>query len=124
MAIIYPWWLNERFMISGHHYWEPIEKTMIAIDNVQALSPESLFDLLKTEFPAYVNEQLGSNLAVEFAHVADIVNISFPEIIDGNAYTITVGDKNLEITDHTTDGTYNTELLEQHLMEFLTLRAG
>lgn len=93
---------------------------MIAIDNVQPLSPESLFDLLKTEFPAYVNEQLGSNLAVEFAHVADIVNISFPEVIEGNAYTITVGGNSLELTDHTTDGTYNTELLEQHLMEFLT----
>ncbi|MBE9601386.1 hypothetical protein [Pedobacter sp. MC2016-24] len=97
---------------------------MIAIDNVQPLSPESLFELLKTEFPAYVNEQLGSNLVVEFAHVADIVNISFPEIIDGNAYTITVGDNSLELTDHTTEGTYNTELLEQHLMEFLTLKAG
>ncbi|ALL08769.1 hypothetical protein AQ505_12465 [Pedobacter sp. PACM 27299] len=97
---------------------------MIAIDNVQPLSPESLFELLKMEFPAYVNEQLGSNLAVEFARVADIVNISFPEIIDGNAYTITVGDNSLELTDHTTDGTYNTELLEQHLMEFLTLKAG
>jgi len=97
---------------------------MIAIDNVQPLSPESLFELLKTEFPAYVNEQLGSNLVVEFAHVADIVNISFPEIIDGNAYTITVGDNSLELTDHTTEGTYNTALLEQHLMEFLTLKAG
>lgn len=97
---------------------------MIAIDNVQPLSPESLFELLKTEFPAYVNEQLGSNLAVEFAHVADIVNIGFPEIIDGNAYTITVGENSLQLTDHTTDGTYNTELLEQHLTEFLTLKAG
>jgi len=99
-------------------------KPMITIDNVQPLSPESLFDLLKTEFPAYVNEQLGSNLAVEFAHVADIVNISFPEIIDGNAYTITVGDNSIELTDHTIDGTYSTELLEQRLMEFLTLKAG
>jgi hypothetical protein len=111
-------------MISGHHYWKLMGKPMIAIDNVQPLSPESLFDLLKTEFPAYVNEQLGSNLAVEFAHVADIVNISFPEIIDGNAYTITVAENSLELTDHTTDGTYNTELLEQHLMEFLTLKAS
>lgn len=97
---------------------------MIAIDNIQPLNPESVFDLLKTEFPGYVNEQLGSNLAMEFAHVADIVNISFPEIIDGNAYTITVGDNSLELTDHTTDGTYNTELLEKHLIEFLTLKAG
>lgn len=97
---------------------------MITIDNVQPLSPESLFELLKTEFPAYVNEQLGSNLVVEFAHVANIVNISFPEVIDGNAYTITVGENNLEVTDHTTEGTYNTELLEQHLKEFLTLKAS
>lgn len=97
---------------------------MIAINNVQPLSPESLFDLLKTEFPAYVNEHLGSNISVEFAHVSDIINISFPEVIDGNAYTITVGDDSLELSDHTTEGTYNTELLEQHLVEFLTLKAG
>ena len=97
---------------------------MISINNVQPLSSESLFELLKTEFPAYINEQLRSNLAIEFAHVSGIVNISFPEIIDGNAYTITVGDNSLEITDHTTEGTYNTELLEQHLVDFLTLKAG
>jgi hypothetical protein len=97
---------------------------MISIHNVQPLSPESLFDLLKTEFPAYVNEQLGSNVSVEFAHVSDIINISFPEVIEGNAYTITVGDNSLELTDHTTEGTYNTELLEQHLVSFLTLKAG
>jgi len=97
---------------------------MIAINNVQPLSPERLFDLLKTEFPAYVNEQLGSNVSVEFAHVSDIINISFPEVIEGNAYTITVGDNSLELTDHTTEGTYNTELLEQHLVSFLTLKAG
>lgn len=97
---------------------------MISINNVQPLSPESLFDLLKTEFPAYINEQLGSNLAVEFAHVSDIVNISFPEIIEGNAYTLTVTEQTIDITDHTTEGTYNTALLEQHLVEFLTLKAG
>jgi hypothetical protein len=96
----------------------------MTINNVQPLSPEELFDILKTEFPAFVNEQLGSNLAVEFAHVSGIINISFPEIIDGNAYTITINDENLEVIDHTTEGTYNTELLEQHLEEFLTLKAG
>ena len=111
--------------ILGHYYWMLMKKKhMISINNVQPLSPESLFDLLKTEFPAYVNEKLGSNLAVEFAHVSDIVNVSFPEIIEGNAYTVTVGDNSLELTDHTTEGTYNTELLEQHLVEFLTLKAG
>jgi hypothetical protein len=97
---------------------------MISINNVQPLSPEALFDLLKTEFPTYVNEQLGSNITVEFAHVSDIVNISFPEVIDGNAYTLTVTEESIEVTDHTTEGNYNTELLEQHLVEFLTLKAG
>ncbi len=97
---------------------------MITINNVQPLSPEALFDLLKTEFPAYVNEQLGSNLDVEFAHVADIINISFPEVIEGNAYTLIVSEDNIDVTDHTTESTYNTELLEQHLIEFLTSKAG
>jgi len=97
---------------------------MISINNIQPLSPESLFNILKTEFPAYVNEQFGSNLSVEFAHVSNIINISFPEVIDGNAYTIRVADNSLELTDHTTEGTYNSELLEQHLLSFLTLKAG
>jgi len=97
---------------------------MTSINNVQPLSPEVLFDILKTEFPAYVNELLGSNLTVEFAHVSDIINISFPEIIEGNAFTLTVGDDNIEVTDHTTEGTYNTELLKQHLTEFTTLKAN
>jgi hypothetical protein len=97
---------------------------MISINNVQPLSPEALFDLLKTDFPAYLNEQLGSNVTVEFAHVSDIINISFPEVIEGNAYTLTVGDETIEVTDHTTESTYNTELLEQHLIEFLTIKAG
>lgn len=97
---------------------------MISINNVQPLSSESLFDLLKTEFPTYVNEKLGSNLAVEFAHVSDIVNISFPEVIEGNAYTLTVTQNTIDVTDHTTGGSYNTELLEEHLITFLTLKAG
>lgn len=97
---------------------------MISINNVQPLSPEALFDLLKTEFPAYVNELLGSNLTVEFAHVADVINITFPEIIEGNAYSLTVSEDSIEITDHTTGGSYNTELLEQHLTDFLTQKAG
>jgi hypothetical protein len=97
---------------------------MIPIKNVQSLSSENLFNVLKTDFPAYVNEQLGSNLTVEFAHVADIINISFPEIIEGNAYTLTVEDNEIQITDHTIEDSYNTELLEQHLQEFLVLKTA
>jgi hypothetical protein len=97
---------------------------MIPIKNIQSLSSENLFNVLKTDFPAYVNEQLGSNLTVEFAHVADIINISFPEIIEGNAYTLTVEDDEIQITDHTIEDSYNTELLEQHLQEFLVLKTA
>ncbi|RZL18105.1 MAG: hypothetical protein EOO89_05795 [Pedobacter sp.] len=97
---------------------------MTPIKNIQSLDSESLFGILKTDFPAYVNEQLGSNLTVEFAHVADIINISFPEIIEGNAYTLTVEDDEIQITDHTIEDSYNTELLEQHLQEFLVLKTG
>lgn len=97
---------------------------MKAINNVQPLNAAQLTDILKTELPAFIDERLGSNLAIEVEHVSDFVNISFPEIIDGNAYTITVDDSILEITDHTTEGSYNAELLGQHLEEFLTLKAG
>lgn len=97
---------------------------MVPIKNIQSLSSENLFNVLKTDFPAYVNEQLGSNLTVEFAHVADIINISFPEIIEGNAYTLTVEDDEIQITDHTIEDSYNTELLEQHLQEFLILKTA
>jgi hypothetical protein len=96
---------------------------MISINNVQPLSAEALFDLLKTEFPVYLNDLLGSNLTIEFAHVSDIINISFPEVIEGNAYTLTVNDDSIEMTDHTADGTYNAELLAQNLTEFITLKA-
>jgi len=97
---------------------------MKSINNVQPLTATELTDVLKTEFPAFINERLGSNLAVEFAHVSDFVNISFPEVIDGNAFTITVGESDLAITDHTTEGTYNAELLEEHLVAFLEMKAG
>lgn len=97
---------------------------MTSIDNLQPLSPQALFDLLKTEFPGYINEWLGSNLTIEFAHVFDVINITFPEIMEGNAYTLSVSDNNIEITDHTIEGTYNTELLEKHLIEFLILKAS
>lgn len=97
---------------------------MIAIENVQPLDAAQLTDLLKTGFAAFINDKLRSNLVVEFAHVSDFVNVSFPEVIEGNAYTITVGGDKLELTDHTTTGNYNTDLLEEHLVAFLRLKAG
>ena len=97
---------------------------MISIKNVQPLSPEALFNLMKKEFSDYMNTALGSNLSIEFAHVYDVINIVFPEIIEGNAFTLIVSDEAIEITNNAADQDYNTELLEEHLVEFLTLKAG
>jgi hypothetical protein len=97
---------------------------MTAINNIQPLSPEAVFDLLKVEFSEYVNNALGSNLSVEYAHVADIVNISFPEVIEGTVFTLTVSEDSIEISKNETEGDYNTDLLEEQLNEFLTVKAG
>lgn len=97
---------------------------MTTIKNIQPLSPEAVFDLLKTDFSAYVNQALGSNLSVEFAHVADIVNVSFPEVVEGTVFTLTVSDDHIEVSKNETEGDYNTDLLEEQLNEFLTVKAG
>ena len=97
---------------------------MTAINNIQPLSPESIFNLLKVEFSDYVNQALGSNLSVEYAHVADIVNISFPEVMEGTVFTLTVSDEQIEVSKNETEGDYNTDLLEEQLNEFLTAKAG
>ena len=97
---------------------------MISIKNVQPLSPEALFDLMKKEFSEYINTALGSNLSVDYAHVYDVINVLIPEVVDGNAFTVIVSDEAIEVTNNANDADYNTELLEQHLVEFLTLKAG
>lgn len=97
---------------------------MTTIKNIQPLSPEAVFDLLKVEFSEYVNEALGSNLSVEYAHVADIVNISFPEVIEGTVFTLTISEDDIEVSKNEVEGDYNTDLLEQHLNEFLAVKAG
>ena len=97
---------------------------MATINNVKPLSAEKLFDLLKTEFADYINEKLGSNLAIEYAHVYDVINVLFPEVIEGPALTITVTDEELTVTVQATGSGYNTDLLEENLLGFLELKAG
>jgi hypothetical protein len=97
---------------------------MATIKNVKPLSAEKLFDLLKTEFADYINEKLGSNLAIEYAHVYDVINVMFPEVIEGPALTITVTDDELIVSIQTIDSDYNTDLLEEHLIGFLSIQAG
>jgi hypothetical protein len=97
---------------------------MATINNVKPLSAEKLFDLLKTEFADYINEKLGSNLAIEYAHVYDVINVLFPEVIEGPALTITITDEELTVTVQATGSGYNTDLLEENLLGFLELKAG
>jgi hypothetical protein len=97
---------------------------MATIKNIKPLSSEKLFDLLKTEFADYINEKLGSNLAIDFAHVFDVINVLFPEVIEGPALTITVNDEEIIVSVQTNDSDYNTDLLEENLIGFLTIQAG
>jgi hypothetical protein len=92
---------------------------METIKNVQPLSAEKLFDLLKKEFPAYVDAKLDSSLAVDFAHVYDTINVLFPEVIEGTALTIIVTDDEISVTKNSTESEYNTEVLEAQLVAFL-----
>jgi hypothetical protein len=52
---------------------------MITIKNIQPLSAEGLFDLLKKDFTFNLNIPLSANMIIDYAHVSDIVNIRFPE---------------------------------------------
>ena len=97
---------------------------MATTKNVQPLSAEKLFDLLKTDFADYINDKLGSNLAIDYAHVYDEINILFPEVIEGPALNITVTDDELTITVIATNSDYNTTLLEENLIAFLEEKAG
>ena len=53
-----------------------------------------------------------------------MINISFPEIIEGTVFTLIVSDVAIEVSGNEVEGDYNTELLEQHLNEFLISKAG
>lgn len=97
---------------------------MATIKNVQPLSAEKLFDLLKTGFADYINSKLGSNLSIEYAHVFNEINISFPEVIEGPALNIAVTDVELTVTLLATGSDYNANLLEEHLIGFLEQQAS
>jgi len=97
---------------------------MTTIKNVKALGAEKLFALLKTEFADFINAKLGSNLAIEYAHVYDVINVSFPEVIEGPALTITVTGDDLAVSVMAAESNYNIELLEEHLCGFLEEHAG
>ena len=97
---------------------------MTTINNVQPLDAEALFHILKSDFANNVNNKLSSSLSVEYAHVYDVINVYFPEIIEGTVFTITVNENEIELTNNGDKTEYNTDLLEQHLSEFLIERCS
>lgn len=96
---------------------------MTIIKNIQPLSAESLYHELKKEFPTYINGKLDSELTIDFAHVYDVINVYFPEVLADVVMTITVTLNEIMISDHTKKSDFNTELLEKYLIEFIKLKA-
>jgi hypothetical protein len=92
---------------------------MTTIKNIQPLKAEELYHLLKKEFTTYVDEKMDSSLNIEYAHVYDIINISFPEIIEGIASTISVSDDEITIEENENDIEDDTIILEGYLIDFL-----
>ena len=92
---------------------------MTSINNVQPVSAEALFHILKSDFANEINKKLDSSLSIEYAHVYDVINVYFPEIIEGTVFTITVNANEIVLSNNGDNSEYNTELLEQHLHEFL-----
>jgi len=107
--------------MSNHSLKSPEAKS---VPNLKSIIAANLFDVLKKDFSDYVNYKLDSNLRIDYAHVYDTINIYFPEIIEGIAFTIIVTDDELNVSDDTKGIGYNSELLEKHLINFLTEIAG
>ena len=92
---------------------------MTTIKNVQPVSAEALYHTLKNDFANEVNSKLDSSLSIEFAHVYDVINVYFPEIIEGTVFTVTVNENEIELTNNGDTTEYNTDLLKQQLYDFL-----
>ena len=96
---------------------------MTTINNIQPLSAEEVYSLLKTEFTDYVNNKLDSNMEIDYQHVANIINVLWPEVIEGIAFTITVDDDAITVSHDHERNDYNSDELEKHLVDFLTQKA-
>lgn len=92
---------------------------MTTIKNIKSTTAEELFDLLKKEFGTYIDKKMNSGLTIEYAHVYDIINVSFPEVITGIAFTITVSEYELAIEKNEENLEDDLELLGKHLIDFL-----
>ena len=93
---------------------------MTIIKNLLAISAEELYIHLKKDFTVYINAKLDSNLRIDFSHVYDVINVLFPEVLEGTALTIVVTSEQITVSDNAKDSEYNKELLEKHLVDFIT----
>jgi hypothetical protein len=92
---------------------------MTIIKNTHPLSAEQVFDLLKKEFTDYINNKLDAEMNIDFAHVDDVINVLFPDILNSSFLTITVSEKEIDVSAITKEAENNTGLLEEHLTYFL-----
>lgn len=92
---------------------------MTTIKNIQPQSAEEIYGLLKKEFAAYVDAKMDTSLTIEFAHVYNEINISFPEVIKGIAFTAIVSDNSITLESNEVNTDYDSNLLEGHLISFL-----
>ncbi|WP_252789233.1 hypothetical protein [Mucilaginibacter flavidus] len=97
---------------------------MHSIKNTHLVSAETLFQSLQSDFANEINIKLYSSLSIEYAHVYDVINVYFLEIIDGAVFTITVNENEIELSNNGDVTEYNTDLLEQHLHDFLLERCS
>jgi len=97
---------------------------MTTIRNIRTVTAESLFGILKTEFATFVNQKLDSEVNVEFAHVDDIINVSFPEIIPGITFYMTVSREDIHLASNGDNHLENSIVLEKQLVDFLELNVN
>ena len=97
---------------------------MTTIQNIRTVTAESLFGTLKREFATFVNQKLDSEVNVEFAHIDDIINVSFPEIIPGIAFYITISREAIHLASNGDNQLENSIILEKQLVDFLELNVN
>src|SRR5476651_2250790 len=92
---------------------------MTRIKNVRPVGAEALFQILKSDFVNEVNLKLHSSLTIEYAHVYNVINVYFLEIIVGTVFTITVYESEIELSHNGDNNEYITVLLQKQLYDFL-----
>ncbi len=92
---------------------------MTTIKNIKSVNAEELYHLLKKEFANYVDAKIDSGLSIDFAHVYDLINISFPEVKEGIAFTLIISKEEIIVKKNEEDFDFDLNLLREQLVNFL-----